>query len=206
MTDPGIKGTLFEAVAEDLERVIEEGRITREELESKTRPEDLALLDEKVSAVRWYDIHAYHRLVAVLCDAEGGGQESYWFTRGERAADRLEAKGIYQQLEYLGRTSAARESDPEARFKAFAKDMRLLMTLHAAMLNFGEWKCLVDPDHPDRYRVEISQIEGVPDGIFMAAAGMFSALSRMSRGQGAFSWIYQRARPDLAIIRMTGPV
>lgn len=141
----------------------------------------------------------------ILCDAEGGGQPSYWFTRGERAAKRLTDKGIYQQLEYLGRTATSRETEPAARFKAFAKDMRLLMSLHSAMLDFGEWACVVDPDRPDRYRVEISGIEGVPDGIFMAAAGLFSALGRMSGG-AATSWFFDRAGPDLALIRMTSAI
>lgn len=206
MEGPGIKGTLFEAVVEDVRRALEEGTLDRAELEARAEPGDLALLDEKVLATRWYDIHAYDRLVSILCDGEGGGHASYWFARGERAAERLAGLGIYQQLEYLGRTQAARESDPEARFAAFAKDMRLLLTLHSAMLNFGEWRCVVDPDHRDRYRVEIAAIAGVPDGVFLAASGMFSALSRMSRGKRAFGWVYERVRPDFALMRMTGPV
>lgn len=203
---PAIKGTLFEAVVDDLERLIDSGVLTREDLEARVRAEDLALLEEKVAATGWYDIHAYHRLVGVLWEFEGAGRVDYWFKRGERAADRMAAKGIYQQMEYLGRTTAAREADAGLRFKAFAKDMRLLMTLQAAMLNFGRWQCVPDPDAPDRYRVEIEGIEGIPDGIFEAAAGMFSGLSRMSRGPKASTWIYDRTGPDRAIMRMSGPV
>jgi hypothetical protein len=206
MAEPAIKGTLFEAVIEDVMRLIDSEGITREELEARVRAEDLALLDEKISAAGWYDIHSYHRLVGVLWEVEGEGRVDYWFKRGERAAERLAARGIYQQLEYLGRMAESREPDPELRFKSFAKDMRLLMTLHAAMLNFGEWQCVVDPDAPDRYRVEIAGIGGIPDGIFEAAAGMFSALGRLSRGDGSSKWIYDRVSPDLALMRMTGPV
>ena len=206
MAAQGIKGTLFEAVVEDLERLIDSSALNREEFEARVRPEDLALVDEKVTATGWYDIHSYHRLVGVLWEFEGQGRVDYWFKRGERAAERLAAKGIYQQLEYLGRTTAAREADAEARFKAFAKDMRLLMTLQAAMLNFGQWQCMPDPAASDRYRVEIAGIAGIPDGIFEAAAGMFSGLSRMSRGPKASTWIYDRVSSDRAHMRMSGPV
>lgn len=53
MRQANIKGTLFEAVIADLERVIEEGRLTREGLEARAEAADLALLEAKISATAW---------------------------------------------------------------------------------------------------------------------------------------------------------
>jgi hypothetical protein len=204
--EPAIKGTLFSAVVADLNALVERGRISPEMLESHLETQDIAHMDEKISAASWYDIHAYHRMVELLCKVESGGRESYWFERGLRAARRLVDAGIYHQMDYLGRTMVRGEIDPTARFNAFAKDMRLLLTIHASMLNFGDWRCVVDPDHGDRYRVEIRGVAGIPDGIFVAAAGMFSGMSEVSRSESDRYWEFERINPDFVVLRMTGPV
>ena len=204
MASPAIKGTLFAAVVADLHAAIEAKSVTPEQLERQLEARDLSLLEEKVNPAGWYDIHSYHRIVELLCDAEGGGHEGYWHARGERAARRMVEAGIYQQMDYLGRTLARRASDPAGRFAALGKDMRLLMTLHASMLNFGAWKCVVDPDHEDRYRVEIREVRGIPDGIFLAAAGMFNEMSVMAHDPGtSLHWEFRRMSPDLVVIGMT---
>ena len=113
--------------------------------------------------------------------------------------------GIYQQLEYLGRAQFKQTTDPEERFKAFARDMRLILTIQASMLNFSEWKCVPDPDSPDRYRIEVRGIEGVADGVFIASAGLINELAQRSREKAA-AWVYERPEPDLFLFRMTGTV
>jgi len=204
--EPAIKGTLFSAVVADLNALVERGRISPEMLESNLEPQDIAHMDEKINAAGWYDVHAYHRIAELLCKVESGGRESYWFERGLRAARRLLEAGIYHQMDYLGRTMVSGEVDPTARFNAFAKDMRLLLTIHASMLNFGDWRCVVDPDHEDRYRVEIRGVAGIPDGLFVAAAGMFSGMSEVSRAKSTRYWEFDRINPDFVVLRMTGPV
>jgi hypothetical protein len=206
VNEPAIKGTLFSAVVADLNRLVEQGCISPEILESRLGPQDISLMEEKINAAGWYDIHAYHRMVELLCDVEGGGRESYWYERGVRAARRLMEAGIYHQMDYLGRTMARNEIDPTARFNAFAKDMRLLLSLHASMLNFGDWRCVVDPDRGDRYRVEVRGIAGISDGIFLAAAGMFNGMSEISRSTSTHYWEFERVGPDFAVFRMTRPV
>jgi hypothetical protein len=205
MKEPAIKGTLFAAVVDDLNRLVESGRIDAGAVESRLAPREIALLEAKVNAAGWYDLATYHRMVALLCDAEGGGSDRYWQERGRKAARRMADAGIYQQLDYIGRTQSSGVTDREARFKALAKDLRLLLSVHAAMLNFGEWKTLVDPDQGDRYRVEISGISGIPDGIFLATAGMFNGLSELASSRDTRSWKFERLGPDLAVIRMTTP-
>jgi hypothetical protein len=203
MPNPAIKGTLFAAVVEDLKQLSDSGAVSHAMLEAELSVDDLALLDEKVNASGWYCIHAYHRMVGLLCRVEGGGLDDYWHQRGMRAADRLVDAGIYQQMDYLGRTLAASEKDPDARFRALAKDMRLLLSIHSSVLNFGDWKNVVDPDHGDRYRVEIRNVAGIPDGIFRAATGTFERLSKLTNSPKTHSWEFARLAPDFVVIRMT---
>jgi hypothetical protein len=203
MTAPAIKGTLFATVVEELNAAIESGRLSRESLDCDLLPEDLDLLEQKTSNIGWFDIHAYHRLVEALWKVEAPGDSRYWFERGRRAARRLIESGIYQQLDYLGRTESSRVSDPEEKFKAFGRDMKLLMTLHASMLNFGDWQCVPEPDRALCYRIEIRGVEGVPDGVFMAAAGVFTGLGE---GLSSNAWRFERPTDGLVLIRMERPL
>lgn len=196
---PAIKGTLFPTVVDELNVAIESGRVDRESVERDLLPEDLDLIEQKISNIGWYDIHAYHRLVGILWGVEAAGDSGYWFQRGRRAARRLIESGIYQQLDYLGRTEASRVSESSEKFKAFGRDMKLLMTLHASMLNFGEWRCVPDPDHELRYRIEIRDVEGIPDGVFLAAAGVFTGLGEEHSGN---TWRFARPATDLVLIQM----
>ena len=118
MTKPAIKGTLFSAVVDDLNRGVDSGAISHAEIETELSADELALLDEKINATSWYCIHSYHRMVGLLCRAEGGGLEDYWQQRGMRAADRMVDAGIYQQMDYIGRIQSSQERDPSARFRA----------------------------------------------------------------------------------------
>jgi hypothetical protein len=205
MSQPAIKGTLFAAVVADLNRLVEAGAVGQGELETALSVDELALLDQKINAATWYDIHSYHAMVGLMGRAEGAGAADYWHERGRRAADRMIAAGIYQQMDYIGRTRASAESDPTARFHALAKDLRLLLSVHASVLNFGDWKTVVDPDSGDRYRVEIRGIEGIPDGIFRATTGMFNRMSEIANERDAHGWEFARLGPDFVVIRMTRP-
>jgi hypothetical protein len=206
MTKPAIKGTLFSAVVEDLNRGVDSGSVSHAELEIELSADELALLGEKINAASWYCIHTYHRMVGLLCRAEGGGLEDYWHQRGMRAADRMVDAGIYQQMDYIGRIQSSLESEASARFRALAKDLRLLLSVHASVLNFGDWKTVVDPDHDDRYRVEIKNVDGIPDGIFLAATGMFNRMSALAKSPKPHTWEFERLSPAFVVIRMSGPV
>lgn len=100
MSVPSIKGTAFQGVHADVNALLECGRISRAELEVRLEPEDMNLLDQKVGAATWYPIETYERLVELLVELESGGDRvGYLLRRGAKAAERLSAAGIYQQLD-----------------------------------------------------------------------------------------------------------
>jgi hypothetical protein len=190
---------------DDLNQLIATGAIDSARVEAQLDSEEIDLLDAKINASGWYDIQTYHRMVGLLFAAEGGDLRTHWEERGRRAARRMADSGIYLQFDYLGRTKAGQTADPEQRFAALGKDLRLLLSLQAAVLNFGDWKAVVDPDFGDRYRIEISGIAGIPDGIFLATAGTVNEMSILTKTKKIHHWKYERDRPDRVLIRMTEP-
>jgi len=95
----GIKGSAIESVVADVNRLVEAGRIARTALEVRLDAECLALLEEKIMPALWYPVTAWGELTKLLLEVEGGGDPAYLVERGRRAAARLQATGIYAQLD-----------------------------------------------------------------------------------------------------------
>jgi hypothetical protein len=91
----GVKGTAIASVIDDVNRLLAERRIARDDLEVQLEREDLVLLDEKVFPSNWYSLGSYGRLTRVLLAAEGKGSLEYLVARGRRAAERLRQAGLY---------------------------------------------------------------------------------------------------------------
>ena len=91
----GVKGTAIASVVEDVNRLLAEGRLSRDDLEVRLERDDLVLLDEKVFPSNWYSLGSYGRLTQVLFEAEGKGSVDYLVERGRRAAERLRQGGLY---------------------------------------------------------------------------------------------------------------
>lgn len=100
MAVPSIKGTAYGSVHDDLAALVEQGRVSRDELETRLSAEDLRHFDAKVLAGNWYPIKSYRALLAIVTDKEANGNaEDYLIARGWRAAARLKEAGIYRQLD-----------------------------------------------------------------------------------------------------------
>jgi hypothetical protein len=93
-----VKGTAVASVVEDVNRLVAEGRISREELEARLDAEDLELLEQKLLPSSWYSLGTQGRLTQILFEVEGKGSLEYLVERGRRAAERLRAAGLYAQL------------------------------------------------------------------------------------------------------------
>lgn len=83
--------------------------------------------------------------------------------------------------------------DPDERFLAFGRDLRLLGSMLGSLLNFGSPHIGVDPGHADRYVIEISDESAYPDVLGWAnqsfsnrmAERHGSLISGVMRGLGA---------------------
>jgi hypothetical protein len=197
---PSIKGTVMVELVEDAVKLLDAGELSRHELEARLRPEDLAVLSEPVLPSKWYDIELYRRLSELMRDVAGGGRNEYVRERGFARGQRLIKAGLYQQMEYVGRSEVARAEESQARFKAYGRDLRLFVTLSGSLLNFASWSVVVDPDHEGRYRIEVRDVADFPDVLGWGCEGVIDAMASFHGLAGLWRW--ERLAPDLIIFRM----
>lgn len=196
MAEPSIKGSIVEIMVEELVALREQGRIDPVDLEARLDADTLALLERKVDPSSWVPLTSYEQLALVLQLVEGGRDASYMRARGERAGKRLSEAGIYQQLKFVEN----RHHDTDS-VELFKTDMRLIMSLQAALLNVGSWNVETDPDHPDRVMVVVREADAIPDCLADAIEGFFDSLS--ARGpHGGLRWSLERPRRDELRLRM----
>jgi hypothetical protein len=198
---PSIKGTAFTKVVEDVAKLMATQALSRSEAERWLQPDDFAVLEREVQAARWYDIRVYERMSRLLLDVEGHGDTSYLRERGRQTAKRLLGAGVYAQLEYLQRTEASRERDPLQRFEALGRDLRLLNTLSASILNFSKWNHVKEERHARRYRIEVSEAAAFPEVLCWTTDGFVNGMAE--HGTGSLLWRWDRPKRDLVVFRMT---
>ncbi len=197
---PSIKGTVFLALVEDVQKLLAKKAVKREELGRWLQPKDLSCVDSAVHAHEWYDIRLYARLSELLRDVEGKGRNEYLVKRGERSARRLIDGGLYSQLEYLQAASFGRQSDPKERFAAFGRDLARTTTLSASILNFSKWAAKPDPAQANRWLMEVSEARDYPETLAWATLGFTNELGRTKRKEDIWTW--ERPEPARIVFRM----
>jgi hypothetical protein len=206
MAKPSIKGASISSLVEDLAKLRDSGRLPLPLLEQRLTAEDRELLDRPVNLAGWYDIHSYRRMAELLCEVLGR-REELLRERGAAAAKRLAAAGLYQQMESVGRINEVRELGGEARFRAYGQMLKLIATLSSSILNFSTFQVQVDPDHPDRYCMEMTGSEHIPEVLAHTTLGFVNAMAEMgSQNSGpAPAWTLDRRGQTLRF-RMTRAV
>jgi hypothetical protein len=198
MDAPAIKGSAFQSVVEDVERLVREGRLGREELEVRLAPEDLPLLEEKVLPALWYPIETYRRLSELLMEVEGGGRTEYVTRRGARAAERLFSLGIYQQLRRGEQIAEEIRSSGSAWTQ---QDGAIMASLAGAIFNFTSWRFVADPEGRGAHRIEVSDAAALPEVARFAAQGFIEHVStRLARAHVRVT--SQRPAPDRVVFQL----
>lgn len=203
-SSPSIKGAGISSLIEDLAKMRDDGRLPRELLEERLGPEERALLDRPVGLAAWYDVQTYRRLAELLCEVEGR-REDLLRERGAAAARRLAAAGLYQQIE---RVKHIREDglDDRETFQAYGRNLRLIATLSGSLLNFSRFEVSVDPEHADRYCIEVHEAEAMPEVLAWTTEGFINAMAEMSAPDAPGpSWKLERGGGRVRF-RMTRPV
>lgn len=203
MGEPSIKGVLVHGLVEQVREHLERGMISRDELEVRLEKADLELIDEKIIHQVWYPIDAYARIAEVALELKGGSRVEACIRSGESDARRMLEAGLYKQLESLEQMSEAENAPSvEQRFEVLGRLLRLTVSLSKAIYSFSDWKVVPDPDHPWRYRVEVTDAEHLPEMNVIGTVGFLNECSRVARPDGAIQWSFERPRPDLVIYRM----
>jgi hypothetical protein len=192
---------LLAPVVADVLRLVEEGRISRAELEAALGEDARKAIQDGISPVSWYAADVYRDLARVLMRVEGRGPRDmqYLQQRGERAGKRLIESGLYQQLDYLRRSTASRGGRSLSR-EAFERSLRLIVSLQASLMDGAAWTVAPDPEHADRVQIEIRGAEGLPDESAHATCGILTGIAL--HGGSGFTWRYERPEPDRVVYRM----
>jgi hypothetical protein len=142
-----IKGAVLVAVTDDLCRLVEEGRLSRDALEARLEARDLDILDSKVQLALWYPIDSYDRLLQVLVDLEAGGDPAGFLReRGRKAAARLAAAGVYAQLRGDGKPATLDLAQ-----------VKRTLSLWSALVNFSQFHCELESQTPRVLRIDVTE-------------------------------------------------
>jgi len=196
----GIKGSVFAGHAEILKKGLADGSVRQSHAERVLRPDELALVTGPLIDARFYDIDLYGRMMDLLRDELGEGDDQYLIDAGRRTAERLLASGIHQQFDYLKRTQHKDRDDARERSEAFGRDLRLLATITRSILNFAKSDIVPDPDHALRWMIKHTEAAPYPEALCWTSQG-FS--NRMAEEHGDVDlWYWERPEPDVVIFRM----
>jgi len=184
---PAIKATAFQTVVDDVERLLGEGRLSRERLEASLEAGDLAYLDEKQSPTAWIPIETYDRAVQLLARVEApGNRDAYLVSRGERSAERLAALGIYSQLDASAENLGTRIG-------------KMIITVAVAIYIFGQWHFEVG-EVQGSFEIRVEDAAAMPEVARLATQGFVQAVA--TRVSGAPRRVTsERPRPDLVLLR-----
>jgi hypothetical protein len=185
---PSIKATGFQSAADDLDRLVREGRLTRAELEEQLEPEDLPFLGKQLAASSWVPIATYTRALEVLIALEGGRDVAqYLRSRGKRAAERLHKMGLYGQFDATIETWGDRVGTITA-------------TMGAVLYNFSRWT--VDSDVENRsFRTTVDDARDYPDHLCAITEGFIQYLAERLLPGMKVEVTSERVAPDRVVFR-----
>lgn len=195
MAEPSIKGSIVGPMAEEILALRDQGRITAADLEARLDADGLELLERKLDPTSWIPLRVYEQFARILQLLVGGTDTQYMRTRGERAGKRLADAGIYQQLKFVEKMRN------DSSVELFSTDMRLVLSIQAALVNVGQWTVEPDPDHADRVMVVVREAHTIPDCLAEAMEGFFIGISRHGQRVG-IGWKMSRPTPGEISFRM----
>jgi len=173
MSVPSIKGTAYNSVHEDLHHMIDDGRVSRDQLEAALTREELEAFDSKVLASKWYPIATYRKLLSLVAEKEAHGRiEEYLVDRGWRAAERLKEAGIYRQL----------GSDEGSHKSWGARVADLVAKISGLLYNFTRWS-VDEPNNPDIFHVIVDDTKDFVDECRFTAQGFVLFAASMMAGE-----------------------
>src|SRR5262245_8133345 len=185
MAVPSIKGTAYSSVHDDLERMIQEGRMSRDLLEAELSKEELELFDLKLLATSWYPIDTYRKLLAALARSDAKGRpDEYLFERGWRAAERLKEAGIYRQL----------GADETSTKSWGARVAALVGGISGLLYNFTRWS-VEETTNPHAFQIVVDDAKDFADECRWTAQGFVAYAATMMASGAAVKMTSTRPTP-----------
>ena len=189
MDTPSVKGVLLRSAADRIQCYLASGRLSRDQLELRLGPEDLALLEKDgiVNGI-WYPATRFEQLLDVIYEADGRRPEAL-IDFGRSAAEGL-----------LGAPAFAGIYQATARRGSHESGGPLLMKLAELMLNFTRWKYV--GVSADEFVVEVSHAAAFHEHVRFTAQGLIGFFGS-SLFQTALHMTSERPSRDLVLFRGT---
>jgi len=180
---PSIKATGFQSAADDITRLLSEGRLPRAVYEARLPAGDRSYLEKQLAASSWVPIATYVRVAAILAELEGGGDpRGYFKARGRRAAERLHKAGVYRQFEASVETWGKRAGS-------------IATTMSAVLYNFTRWTFEARPERGG-FEIRIDEARDFPDALRFVGEGFIEYVSTHQSGSRKVEVTSERTAPD----------
>ncbi|MFI5317426.1 MAG: hypothetical protein ACHQ6T_17130 [Myxococcota bacterium] len=180
---PSVKATGFQSVADDLERLVAEGRLTRAALHARLEREDLPFLGKQLAASSWVPMTTLARALQILVDLEAGDSPAgYLRERGRRAAARLHKLGLYSQFDASVETWGQRVG-------------AITVTMGAVLYNFSRWSFESEGERGD-FRTTMREATDYPDSLRIVGEGFIEYIAQYMLPDAKVSVTSRRVSAD----------
>ena len=204
MAEPSIKGSIFKGAIDDLLRLANEGGVTEYALAVELGAETLSDLEREIIDAGWYPIASYDRILRLLGELEGGGEEKYFIERGRASARRLMEAGLYGQLDFVTRWKESLleyDRDESAAIARYASSLKLVVSLASNIYNVGRWAVESDRGNRGRVWIAIRDAKDYTDAMRLAIEGFVNECgSKHTKTTQLYT--STRMTPDLIVFRM----
>lgn len=189
-----IKGVLMLGAVVSVRRLRDRGMISPEALEARLSGEAVELVDQKIQPTRWYPVGPFCELIDLDWEVAGHRDPAYLEHQGAAAAERLFARGTYQQLDFAQRSSRVDSRD------GLVRQSRLITTITGALYNFLTFEVDLGPKSLE---IVFGRAERFGDCLIHTTVGF---MNQINERQGSKRrWTGRRESPGRVLFSMQLP-
>jgi len=181
-----VKGSLFFIAQADLLGLIQNEKISREELEVRLTPEQLELVDAKVQVALWYPVDAFNAFIRIASEIGGRASPEAPAQTGRLSAEQLAKSGLYAQLTESAGGSARGIG-------------RRLVTLGSAFYNFMHWE-YIEGEDVAHFTVDVTDAADWSEELRHITTGFIEVATARATGR-TVRVTSERPTPDHVIFR-----
>jgi len=168
MESASIKGAVLDIPFSRVKQYVSGGKLSGYDFSRHLDPGDVDLLAFDVHPTLWYPIELYDRLIHVVCDCDGDGEDGFYASFGAREADTVLSfrplRALVDGASVFGKRSGV-----------------ALVKLANLAVSFGEWR--YTGDSLADFRVEATDVGPLPDSLRYVLEGFLSSLASRLTGK-----------------------